>query len=533
MANRIKIFGPPGTGKTTQLLNFINAELESGVEPNQIIYTSFTRAAANEARSRALLKFGNYHPNDFCWFSTIHSICFRLLDLRKDNVFADKNMEDYCSIYGYEHGGRITSDEGLDSDLSESVLRTDADFFEYFINWQRNMILDFETAYHKFTRMTEVPINFNDKTLKSYIERRNEYKTLNHLWDFCDMVEVVITNKICPDDVRVMVSDEYQDMTPLLVKVTDVWAEKVERYYFGGDPYQAIYVWMGASPELFIGAESDSTMVLKESHRCPKVVHDISRQIVDRFKLRYSDDDYKPKSQNGTVVRTVADMINWDDITGKTFYLHRTHWLLDSAKQLLMLDAVPFSLMRGKSPLQTKKAMAAKAMFGLINNKDITITEIEAMIEYLPSRTESGAYLKQGAKLGCKQLAHEIPNKIIRHSDLLGLGFTGDFLKYLTPKSAMIPFKMSDADKSYFIRLMYKYGISVFDSKPKIVLSTIHAVKGMECDTCIINSNLTEKTYGALIDNPDSEHRLFYVAVTRSANNLIILDPNTYKNYRI
>ena len=47
-----KIFGPPGAGKTTYLLNRVEQELEAGVPSVRIGYFSFTRKAANEARDQ-------------------------------------------------------------------------------------------------------------------------------------------------------------------------------------------------------------------------------------------------------------------------------------------------------------------------------------------------------------------------------------------------------------------------------------------------------------------------------------------------
>ena len=51
------ILGPPGTGKTTTLLNLVDEFIQKGVRPRQIGYFSFTRKAANEAAERAAKKF--------------------------------------------------------------------------------------------------------------------------------------------------------------------------------------------------------------------------------------------------------------------------------------------------------------------------------------------------------------------------------------------------------------------------------------------------------------------------------------------
>ena len=43
------ILGPPGTGKTTTLLNLVDQFIQQGIRPKQIGYFSFTKKAATEA----------------------------------------------------------------------------------------------------------------------------------------------------------------------------------------------------------------------------------------------------------------------------------------------------------------------------------------------------------------------------------------------------------------------------------------------------------------------------------------------------
>ena len=51
------VLGPPGTGKTTYLLNKVEQYLEDGVKPDKLGYLAFTKRAANEALSRAVELF--------------------------------------------------------------------------------------------------------------------------------------------------------------------------------------------------------------------------------------------------------------------------------------------------------------------------------------------------------------------------------------------------------------------------------------------------------------------------------------------
>ena len=62
------VLGPPGTGKTTTLLNEVDMYLKQ-TDPDKIGYFSFTQKAAYEARDRAMLKF-NLSEDDLPYFRT-------------------------------------------------------------------------------------------------------------------------------------------------------------------------------------------------------------------------------------------------------------------------------------------------------------------------------------------------------------------------------------------------------------------------------------------------------------------------------
>ena len=92
------VFGPPGTGKTTTLLNEVDKYLKE-TDPDKIGYFSFTQKAAYEARDRAMSKF-NFSEKDLPYFRTFHSLAFQKLSLDESKVMQD---------YHYADLGRILS----------------------------------------------------------------------------------------------------------------------------------------------------------------------------------------------------------------------------------------------------------------------------------------------------------------------------------------------------------------------------------------------------------------------------------------
>ena len=56
----IKIFGPPGTGKTENLLKRVERYLKQGHSPDEICYISFTNKAVNECVARVRKRFKEY-----------------------------------------------------------------------------------------------------------------------------------------------------------------------------------------------------------------------------------------------------------------------------------------------------------------------------------------------------------------------------------------------------------------------------------------------------------------------------------------
>ena len=93
----------------------------------------------------------------------------------------------------------------------------------------------------------------------------------------------------------------------------------------------------------------------------------------------------------------------------------------------------------------------------------------------------------------------------------------------------------TEGRKWVYASYIEKYGLKKLEEmckwNPQILVSTIHHVKGGECQHCAIMLDTTCRTTGNIYNDIDEELRILYVGVTRTKRDLFLIDSKNGQGY--
>ncbi|HEV8176937.1 MAG TPA: ATP-dependent helicase, partial [Gemmatimonadales bacterium] len=260
------VFGPPGTGKTTFLLDTVDQLLTSGMAPERIAFCSFSRQSVAEASARACAKF-NLHPDALPWFRTIHSCAFHLLNLTRGDVIQPEQLAEWARRTSLPIGTTHVGDP-FAAALGDRCLQL------YHLARARGVSLREE--WHR-ARLPDTPW----ATVAFAAETYDTYKQTHGLVDFSDMLERA--GGTLPVDALIV--DESQDSSRAQWSFLRRVSGAVPRIVLAGDDDQAIYGWSGADATQLSRLEGER-IVLPQSYRLPRRIKALAEQVVRRITVR-------------------------------------------------------------------------------------------------------------------------------------------------------------------------------------------------------------------------------------------------------
>lgn len=335
----------------------------------------------------------------------------------------------------------------------------------------------------------------NPKAGNSYIETLNfetysfvttNYRRFKDTFGFADFTDL-IQNFIDSDrsvPVKVAIVDEAQDLTTLQWKMIWKAFRHCDRIYIAGDDDQAIYQWSGADVDYFLGLHGNSHL-LKQSYRLPDNFVRFARKITDQITKRV-DKQYTGKTEKGSL-----DVVN--DLKDITINPDETYLIL-SRNNCFLKDAEDWVRSQGLPYMYKGETMVTEDHIKIINfYEEKRRTRIISTAE----ETKLKKFMREGAN--------------INNPWYEALNWDQSLLDYIRTIIGRKPTNLHS---------------------PHINISTIHSIKGGEADNVILFTDITKNIEENLQRNPDSEHRVFYVGVTRAKKSIRIILPRTKYSYK-
>ena len=494
-----KIFGPPGSGKTTFLLNTVEREL-ADVHPTMVGYFAFTRKAATEARDRAMVKFPDLNSElDFPWFRTLHSLAYRCLGVNNKDMMSPQHFSDFAKLSGLEIATSIEDDQ--------HVVRADNPILNQ-INLARIRGEDLRVHYNRSDMDIEW-FHFE------YVERAyRKYKEKHLLLDFTDLLERIVEDSKRLPVLDVLIVDEAQDLSLLQWRLVMELASRAKRSYIAGDDDQAVYTWAGADVESFLSCEGE-VKILQQSYRVPAKVHSLANNIVHRIQKRQQK-VWAPKDDAGSIAY-YNDYQSVDVTKGEWLIMASTNYMLNEMHNWLKGQGLLFER-HGHRSVADSILSAVVGWERLRRGDAINHGVLKNVYKYMASDL---------IRRGFKTLKNADSEALYTMKDLEenhGL-LAGDHVwhEVLT--------RIGEDKREYLIAVLRRG--TKLGTKPLISLSTIHGAKGGEADNVLLMTDLSPRFAKDYARNADDINRLLYVGVTRTREALhIVLPKNEERGFR-
>lgn len=498
--------GPPGSGKTTTIISLVKECLETH-ESEHIALVSFTRKAVNEAIERVTEKF-SLERDRFPLFQTVHAMCYRALGCSKNDMMTRENFQELGTMFGYEltlTGSNM--EDGIlilpDRDKGSKLLFLD--------NLSRIRCESLKDTW----RTSNANIPFAE--LERFSIGYTKYRKQTGKKDFTDLLSAYL-EECLPLPVSAAFIDEAQDLSALQWKVLQKAFSEAEQVFVAGDDDQSIFKWSGADLNTFLELDGEK-IVLDHSYRLPQAVHAKAQTVIGRVRRRYNK--LYTATKGVGKVQYLASLGNAKIIPEeKTLILARNVYMLKAVYEELELRGLSYTGRNGFKSVDDDHLRAIKAWERVRKGDTVTLDEAKIVYQFL----RVGVILSRGGKATLNKLEREDESfswETLR--DHYGL------LEKPVWQKALVGIPLEK--RQYYIGMLRRK--QKLSENSNLHVNTIHGVKGGEADHVIVLSDMSRQTHEEFLRDPCSEHRVFYVAVTRSKDKLTIILPQGKYGYQI
>ncbi len=563
-----RLFGGPGSGKTTALLDRVDEILEQDdVEIRDILVVSYTRAAAAEVRER-LAERMDVHPKSLQGnVCTMHAKAYELLDLSRSDVVGESDKEEFCEEFGldyedeYKSAGRRTArSTTLGNKIiatSQWLQRTDrevADWYDVPFQWDVETVRlppDIDPNALSGNKYTPTWSSDDDRLdVPEAIRAWRGYKGEHGLVGFADMLERTAQRSLVPS-VDYLVIDEFQDITTLQYNVFEEWQPHMKQVLIAGDDDQVVYAWQGADPNLLLDADVDEDIVLPNSYRLPSRILDVVNQEIRHIEKR-QEKDLKPRKEGGEVeamqqpsmldvVRQVRGIVNGDpDETA--MILFRARYQMFQFIDEFLPEGIPFSIMTDQRMWTDRFTSYVRAIEALDAGEPVDAAQARRVTDMLDDAAFGMNERDDLFDAIDEAVGEDEPEDVMIDPELVNehAPFLPDTLSAGEMTRKITSFQRKSM-QAYFATGQFAHV-----DPDRIRVGTIHSAKGREADHVLVATDLTEKVVeqmSATADpdrvpgdaeftpgtNPvpvltDNERRVFYVGMSRARERLVLME---------
>ncbi|WP_332897903.1 ATP-dependent helicase [Haladaptatus sp. CMSO5] len=564
-----RLFGGPGSGKTTALLDEVEDILaQEGVEINDVLVVSYTRAAAAEIRERLAERLDVTPRSLQGNVSTMHAKAYELLDLSRKDVVGEKEKKEFCEEYGLEFEDEYSSSRrrtARSTTIGNKIIATSqwlqrtrrevADWYDVPFQWNVEKVRlppDIDPNAQEGNKYTPTwPSDDKRIDIPEAIRAWQSYKGKHNKVGFADMLERVHQRSLLPS-VDYLVIDEFQDITTLQYAVYEEWKQHMKHVLIAGDDDQVVYAWQGADPKLLLEEEGED-VILPNSYRLPSKILNVVQHEIRHIEER-QEKKLRPRKEGGIVeamsspsmldlVRELRRTIEKEE--GTIMVLFRARYQMFQFMDEFIDEGIPFRVL-------TDQRMWTDRLYQYV-------TAVEAIdagenVDGLQARRLANMLADSAFGTNDRDSLFEaIEDAKEEHDedDLTNLEFEPDFIREFAP---FVPAPVSAADMLRKVTSFQKRSLKAYFAgdyqhldRENVRVGTIHSAKGREADHVFVATDLTEKVVeqmAALLEQEgripegieftkrtspipimtDNERRVFYVGMSRARERLVMME---------
>lgn len=567
----LMIVSTAGSGKTSVIVARTNQIVKSGVKPNKILVVTFSKMAAVEMQQRYATWYGEAGVR----FSTIHSLCYSVLarafSITGDSILkeSDKRLF-FTNVHRkllYQKISGVSADfEEFYSDAQSYIsVKTEA---EYLLEPKAGKEKYLDLVYKEYVRykIENQKIDFDDMIIQCHKRLSECLADLQYWGSVFDYVMI----------------DEFQDTSRIQAEIFYMIQKK--NICVVGDDDQSIYGFRGADAEVFhdfIRRFPDCKKIyLDTNYRSVPGIVNTAHKVIrnNRNRMEKTIQANRERKHAVRIVKNDTDIsqiqLIMDEIErfvesggnrNEIAILYRTKKEAATLVSALQVNNIPF--FAKDIPEDVHFSLCYKDVFAYYRLAlEYGLNEDLVQIINRPKR-----YIKVNSIKGCAVDRNELYKVLtrecsIRDADrindtindlfldlrmLQSLKKTKDFLYYLENNmnylDSLVEYTeyvggdlkvcireyeamKSEAKNFESMEEWYQYVTNMdyrkeFNKANGVCLSTFHSAKGLEWEKVILisaNEGITPYRYKGKIEDLEEERRLFYVAMTRAKDDLII-----------